>query len=205
MAKSDVCDARSSECGCCVHVPSAHLPSAELKGLLSYRDSSLGGIWGWGSIGAEVLQCGALCISGVGRRDAAAHGLSCCREQSELAGCSSQSPASAACTWELPSSRAWKQHSRVLLLGWELCGAVCLWPGNVQHPCVLLGVPATQLPPPAACPISCCGWRGPGASWGWQRGVGGGGPDSKCHCLASKGRTESILLRCTGERCWLLH
>lgn len=33
-----------------------------------------------------------LCTSGVGRRDAAVHGLSCCREQSELAGCAPNPP-----------------------------------------------------------------------------------------------------------------
>ena len=66
MARSDVCDARSSECGCCVHVPGAQLPFAGLKGLLSYRGSSWGdlglgqrsdrGAALWGAVWAQSLS-----------------------------------------------------------------------------------------------------------------------------------------------------
>lgn len=107
MARSDVCDARSSECGCCVHVPGAQLPFAGLKGLLSYRGSS------WGDLGLGQRSDRGAAVWGAVQQWGREEG--CCSAWAELLqgaerACRmrSQSPASAACTWELPSSRAWK-------------------------------------------------------------------------------------------------
>lgn len=119
-----------------------------------------------------------LCNSGVGRRDAAVHGLSCCREQSELEGCAPNPPRLLPARGSfLPAEPG---NSTAGCCCWAgSCAVLCaLWQGNAQHPCVLLGIPATRLPHPAARPItaiSCCGWRELHAP-PLERGMGVGNP-----------------------------
>lgn len=134
----------------------------------------------------------------------------CCSAWAELLqgaerACRLQFPIPRVCCLHVGAS--FQQSLETAQLGWAgscavlcACGQgtcsipVCSWVSLVLSCPILLRVPSPAVAGGDLVPAGA----GRGA-WG------GGGPDSKCHCLASKGRTESILLRCTGERCWLLH
>lgn len=163
-----------------------------------------------------MLHCGVLCNSGVGRRDAAVHGLSCCREQSELAGCAPNPPRLLPARGSfLPAEPGnstagcccWAGSCAVLCAGGKGTRSipVCSWVSLLPGCPILLHVPSlpspvvaggNSMPPPG---------EGHGSGEPHYQCTPGGVPDLQRCCLAVKGGTESILFRCMWERHWLLH